>query len=522
MSLELVKEAFRVNNLLGEDTIQEVIENDIIVPDTKPDIARVLLLDGDVFVTGCDTGTDRVVTSGCVVCKILYISDDEARSVKSILSNIPFSYTIDVPGVRSGMKCKTKGMLEHLDYNLLNGRKINVKAILSLNCKAYEEIEKEYSANVSGLDDVQVLKDNFLLNSYLGSNKVNYVIKEDMELPSSKPSIGEILKSDVKITGKDYKITEGKVIVKGDVAVATLYTADDENRSLQYVENEVAFTQFIDLDGVNEDTMVDVDYDLIDYKIDAVEDADGELRNIRADVNLNIYVEGTNTKTAEVMADAYSPKAKILLEKNDMELDELFAENRSQIVIKDVVNLADYSPDVSEIFNVMSRYNTSDIRIEDEKVVIEGSVQNNLLYMANNDEQPLFCCKKDIPFKHDIEIKGINKNMKPNVSLELEHSNYSMITSDQVEIRVVIGVNTKVDSKKKIPVINKVNEGMLDEKKMQSMPSVVIYITQPGDSLWKIAKKYGTTVDVLIKINNMSDRDVLTVGQQILVLKRAV
>ncbi len=522
MSLELVKEAFRVNNLLGEDTIQEVIENDIIVPDTKPDIARVLLLDGDVFVTGCDTGTDRVVTSGCVVCKILYISDDEARSVKSILSNIPFSYTIDVPGVRSGMKCKTKGMLEHLDYNLLNGRKINVKAILSLNCKANEEIEKEYSANVSGLDDVQVLKDNFLLNSYLGSNKVNYVIKEDMELPSSKPSIGEILKSDVKITGKDYKITEGKVIVKGDVAVATLYTADDENRSLQYVENEVAFTQFIDLDGVNEDTMVDVDYDLIDYKIDAVEDADGELRNIRADVNLNIYVEGTNTKTAEVMADAYSPKAKILLEKNDMELDELFAENRSQIVIKDVVNLADYSPDVSEIFNVMSRYNTSDIRIEDEKVVIEGSVQNNLLYMANNDEQPLFCCKKDIPFKHDIEIKGINKNMKPNVSLELEHSNYSMITSDQVEIRVVIGVNTKVDSKKKIPVINKVNEGMLDEKKMQSMPSVVIYITQPGDSLWKIAKKYGTTVDILIKINNMSDRDVLTVGQQILVLKRAV
>ena len=156
MSLELVKEAFRVNNLLGEDTIQEVIENDIIVPDTKPDIARVLLLDGDVFVTGCDTGTDRVVTSGCVVCKILYISDDEARSVKSILSNIPFSYTIDVPGVRNGMKCKSKGTLEHLDYNLLNGRKINVKAILSLNCRAHEEIEKEYSANVSGLDDVQV------------------------------------------------------------------------------------------------------------------------------------------------------------------------------------------------------------------------------------------------------------------------------------------------------------------------------------------------------------------------------
>lgn len=522
MSLELVKEAFRVNNLIGEDTIQTVIENDIIVPDTKPDIARVLLLDGDVYVTGSDIGTDRVVVSGFVVYKILYISDDEAKSVKSITNNIPFTNTMDVSGVRNGMKCRTKGNIEHTDYTLLNGRKINVKAIVSLNCKAYDEIDREYASGITGIDEVQVLNDSIVLNTYLGSNKINYIIKEDLELPSSKPTISEILRNDVKISGKDFKITDDKVIVKGDINISTLYIADDETRSMQYMENELPFTQFVELDNITEETLVDVDYDLVDFKVEPIEDSDGELRNIRAEVGLNIYVTGLTNQNIEVLSDAYSPKSKIVFEKQMLSVDELVSENKSQLVIKDTLDLNDCSPEVAEIFNVLCKYNVSDTRIEDGKVIIEGTVENNILYLSNNNDQPVFCHKKEIPFKHVVDVKDITSDMRAEVNLELEHCNYSMISSNQVEIRTAIAVNVKIESKNRFPVINKATENLLDEKKLQSMPSVIIYITQPGDSLWKIAKKYGTTVDNLLKINDLSDNDVLMPGQQILILKKAV
>lgn len=522
MSLELIKEAFKVNNMLGEDTIQTVIDNDIIVPDTKPDIARVLLLDGDVFITGSDTGTDRVVISGCIVCKILYISDDETKSIKGIVSNIPFSETIDIQGARSGMKCRAKAIIEHMDYNLLNGRKINVKTILSKSVKVYDEIEREISTNIAGIDDIQVLKDSVVINTFLGSNKVNFIIKEDLELASSKPTISEIIRNDVKISNKDFKITDGKIFVNSDIAISTLYVADDEERSLQFMENELVFNQFVELEDVDENTIVDVDYDLVDYKIDAVEDADGELRLIRAEIALNIYANGICQKAIEVLSDAYSPKSKIVLERQQLNIDEMFSENRSQIVIRDTIDLNECNPSVVEIFNVLCKYNVSDRRIEDNKVVIEGSVENNILYLANNEEQPVFCFKKEIPFTHEIEMKGIKRSMLSDISLEVEHCNYSMITSDQVEIRNVLGVDTKVETKKIVPIINKVNENMLDEKKIISLPSVIVYITQPGDSLWKIAKKYGTTVDELMKINNISDTDILMPGQQILILKKAV
>ncbi len=522
MSLELLKEAFKVNNLLGEDTIQTVIDNDIIVPDTKPDIARVLLLDGDVFITGCDTGTDRVVISGCIVCKILYISDDETKSIKGIVSNIPFSETSDIQNARSGMKCRAKAIIEHMDYNLINGRKINVKAILAKSVKVYDEIEREISCDIVGVEDIQVLKDSVLLNTFLGSNKVNFIIKEDLELPSSKPTVGEIVRNDVKISNKDFKVTDGKIFVNSDIEISTLYVADDEEKSLQFMENELVFNQFVELENVDENTIVDIDYELIDYKIDAVEDADGELRLIRAEIALNIYANGICQKTIEVLSDAYSPKTRIALERQQIGIDELYSENRSQIVIRDTVALDECNPAVSEIFNVLCKYNVSESKIEDNKVTIEGSVENNILYLANNEEQPVFCFKKEIPFTHEIEIKGIRSSMLYDISIEVEHCNYSMITSDQVEIRNVLGVNTKVQAKKIVPIINKVNENILDEKKQLTLPSVIVYITQPGDSLWKIAKKYGTTVDELMKINNLSENDILMPGQQILILKKAV
>ena len=40
-----------------------------------------------------------------------------------------------------------------------------------------------------------------------------------------------------------------------------------------------------------------------------------------------------------------------------------------------------------------------------------------------------------------------------------------------------------------------------DLERLESMPGIVGYIVQPGDSLWKIAKKFHTTVEALSLIH---------------------
>ncbi|HEX3032331.1 MAG TPA: LysM peptidoglycan-binding domain-containing protein [Bacillota bacterium] len=48
-------------------------------------------------------------------------------------------------------------------------------------------------------------------------------------------------------------------------------------------------------------------------------------------------------------------------------------------------------------------------------------------------------------------------------------------------------------------------------------PNTFIYIVKPGDSLYKIAHEFGTTVDMLVMLNGISNPNVLAIGQMLLV-----
>ena len=51
----------------------------------------------------------------------------------------------------------------------------------------------------------------------------------------------------------------------------------------------------------------------------------------------------------------------------------------------------------------------------------------------------------------------------------------------------------------------------------ENRPSILIYIVQPGDTLWKIAKRYSSSVDTLQNLNNIKNPDLLMPGQKLII-----
>lgn len=49
-------------------------------------------------------------------------------------------------------------------------------------------------------------------------------------------------------------------------------------------------------------------------------------------------------------------------------------------------------------------------------------------------------------------------------------------------------------------------------------PTAQIYVVQPGDTLSRIAERFGVTVDALAKANLIVNRDALQVGQELTIL----
>lgn len=521
MSLELVRETIKVNQVISKDSPQTIVENDIIVPDTKPDISRILLFDGDVIVNSTQITRDKALIDGTLNYKILYLSDDEEQRIKSILSSANFTQSIDVGETNPDFRCTAKCNIEHIDYGIVNSRKINVKCIIKADYRITSEGEQNIVNDLKGLDDLQTLKSSTGLNCYVGSGEGTYTVSERMEIPAGKPPIKELLRSDIKVTGKDYKIADNKVVAKGELNVSTLYIGDDERQSIQFMEHEIPFTQFIDLNGVSEDSVCKVDYKVMDSKLEAGEDSDGELRTVHGDIVLGISVEGYEKRNIELMEDAYSTSMAIEIEKEVFMMEEAVAENRSQVVLKDTITIQEESPDITEVFNVLCRPTLSEYKVLDDKLVLEGSVFNNVLYLTNSEEEPVFCHHQEIPFRQNMDVKGIKADMDCEIALDIDHCNYSMVSSNEVEVRLVIGVDLRFVNQVKVPLIVKAQEQPLDEKRIASQPSLVIYFAQPGDSLWKVAKRYYTTAEDIKRVNNMGEKEHLTIGQQLIVPRKS-
>ena len=65
-------------------------------------------------------------------------------------------------------------------------------------------------------------------------------------------------------------------------------------------------------------------------------------------------------------------------------------------------------------------------------------------------------------------------------------------------------------------LIDSIEDNILD---ISNLDSINIYVVKAGDTLWNIAKKYKTSIDKLVKTNDIQNPDVIDVGQKILIIR---
>jgi len=155
-----------------------------------------------------------------------------------------------------------------------------------------------------------------------------------------------------------------------------------------------------------------------------------------------------------------------------------------------------------------------------DKIMIEGELNVNLIF-TDNSTVGIKTKQLNIPFEQTINDVGTADNCRNDTRIEInsqEFLNQSGILSANVDLEF----ETDSYQNTAIPVISDIS--MEDEENMEDY-SVVIYVVKSGDTLWKIAKRFGSTVDDIARVNGMERPDRLNIGEKIYipkyVLKRA-
>lgn len=516
MAIECRRELLKLDQVVGENTSQALVEGEITVPETKLPIARVLDISGTVVISGKEVIQDKVMVEGVLHYDVLYIPEGDVPA-DVVEQDIGFTQYLEIPGARPKMPAKLKLDVEHTDFDLSSGRKLNVKSVLNLSGQVSSVMELEAVKSFTDLDDAEVLTDHIRTVSNAGTGHSQTMVREDLELTDSMPSIVKILRKDVKARVNEKKAMDNKVIVHGDLQVKLLYLCEDVEDPVHFVNQTIPFSHFVDIPGAYQGMDCSVDVNVAEFYADPRENINNELRIIDTEIILGLDAQVFEPEEGDILTDAYSPSVPMTLRKRKIKLQQLVGETQGQTVVKESLTFPDDAPRARRVLYAEARPVITDERIENGSVVIEGVISTQVVYQTNDDALLIGSFREDIPFRHSLDMDGIDSTMDCLSEVSEEHVGFTLLAQDEVELKIALLSKTAVSRTVEKEVVIGADEA---EEAADRDSGIYIYFVQPGDTLWSIAKNYNTTIAALLKHNSLEDHNKLVPGTKLIIFKK--
>lgn len=545
MGVVLTKELVRVDQVIGEDRAQSVVEGVITLPNGKPDIERVISV--DAFVNNSSIETDildsngKVIIEGTIDVNAMYVGmvPEGSQPVHFVEGTIDFSFFVKIPGARKNMDVRVKTKIEHIQssFDPNRPREIRVRIIVMFVVKVTLRVEIEIVIDAVGPADLQVLKKMIRIEDVIGEARAQNIVKGDVTVPEVKPDIEEIIKIEARARVTDTKIIKDKIIIEGVLILGILYVGivpeTLPQQPVHFMEAEIPFTQFVEIPGAREQMAK-----FIKVEVEHIKGRRKDNRTVAVEAILKIRAKVFETKVFQVVIDVFSPSEKLEVEKTRLKLDQVIGEDENEIVVKDVLTVPNEKPDIEQIYKTNCRAEVTEVRIIDDKVIVEGVLILETIYVATVapelPQQPVHFMEHRVEFTTFVEIPGARDDMTIDFDVIVEHCSSNANPNDprRFDVRAVIALFAKVTQMLEIDIVINViepeeevvppEEKPSEEKKGQGgqttpTPSMTIYIVQRGDTLWEIAKRYNVTIQAIVSANNLADPDNIMIGQQLVI-----
>ena len=82
----------------------------------------------------------------------------------------------------------------------------------------------------------------------------------------------------------------------------------------------------------------------------------------------------------------------------------------------------------------------------------------------------------------------------------------------------MLEIVTKISNNVNINIIDNIQIKDKNEEN-DDYDSLILYIVKPGDTLWRIAKNFNSTIDDIARMNGIEDTNKIDVGQKIYIPK---
>lgn len=484
-----------INKKTATNTKIVEINGDVIVPDIKPDIVNIINTNGIAYIYKEDITLGRVRIDGNIDTYIVYLADNgETRSIQTTLS---LAESIEDSGITENSFAKQKIILETIDSKVLNERKISIKAMVKIKSEIYEKSEIEIASDFNEIENVEKLKETIDIKSIVGRNRVKTSIKEDISVDNGY-EISEILKCDIEISNLENKISFNKVLAKADANVKVVFLSEDGR--IGVASSSIPIMSFIDMDKITDQNICNVEYSIRNMLFKA---NSKEMHSIGCQIDFEVTCEAFENKVIDVIQDMYGTKNNIEFNKKDIEVQTNKPEKievvniNERIQVEDILNIFDVNcyPKVVNTNKSGNFYNN------------ECELNLNIYYEADN-RNGLNVKSVTLPFMVKTELDD-------GIEFNIDRKQFT-ISGENVDCDINLSFKENNNALKTISIIEDV---VTKECEEESDYKMFMYFVKPGDTIWKIAKKFKVCMSDIIKINNIENPDRINIGDRLYILR---
>ncbi|MEG0663974.1 MAG: DUF3794 domain-containing protein [Clostridia bacterium] len=502
MELNLVKEEISANETVYNGSLELGVESDYVLPDYLPDINRILKCTINGRITSKQFFGDKATIDGYSLIKLVYLSDN-LKAIKIAQIRIPFSKNYETKTKDESLFIEAQCLTDYCNCRVINQRRVDIRGAISIFIRLSHQKINSIITDVAG-KDIQLNKNLISSLKTIAIQSKQFTLTDEIDFNEDDSDIAEIINISAVEKLEDVKIITNKVILKGDVKIkAFCQKEDDDKIDYTYVNRTIPFSQIIDLDGINEDSFVNVKVEIIGADGEIINESAKTAEGAEFNVTILITIEGYKKSEDFIITDAYSIKYPCNFKSEQIPLQQNVASLDEQISFRDEFNLEEEQ--IYQVFETSSEIIDFKTEINDGIMLFKGDLLYQIIGQNTSNEIVLIEKNGTFEFKKQIsnnltEDIVFDGQVKFNEIPEYNLSEQSITIKGQIELSGLVLGKTYVDG------ITEIEVDEDNPKQLKSNAALIIYYADKNENIWDIAKKYNTNPEKIIEDNELDSK----------------
>lgn len=532
MSIRLEERRLRVEELVGEETATVTAEGTLEIPAHQPDIQRVLRFRALPAVASTKVVDERVVVSGTVAAHLLYVANSPDASAAEgpvfaadAREAIEFEHSFDMPGLTGGDEVEaTATVVSAQARTTADPRQAALEVDLEITVAVRRAAETTIVTNALAIppEKIRVTREMLRLEKAVGQVSTLYNLQFDPSLPERRPDITRLVDLEIRPSVTGATVEDGRVVIQGEAYCGVTYTSAEPAGSgdeAEFVESvhcvaldPQSFECSLDLADAQPGMQVYPRVSLARMTANVL-----SARQVSASATFTVAARVADPLSLHVITEIVSDTEELIeTRKETLSVEDIVGRNTDRTAVTGKLDLPAARPDVDRVLGWDVQFRKRGVEVKSDKVIVEGMLSVGVLYAA--DVPAGTQAAQFVQFPEAVEaaivvdVKGAEPEMSADVSTSVVSSRVDLFDQDTLQVNAVIEATARVkQSKQTDVVVEAVSVGPVPDRP----PSIVVVSIQPGDSLWKLSRRFRTSVDAITRANGLAEGAPLRQGMKL-------